>query len=328
MPDDTLLAEADAGRLKTTEQVVAQAFRMLQDPRAEATVQEFFGRWLELDKLSRVTKDPNVYPDFNERLRTSMRAETEAFARHVVLRGDGRFETLLTAPYSFINEPLANLYGVTGPKGSPMIKTELDKSQRSGILTHASVLSLHANADQGSPILRGKFIRERVLCDRVDPPPASLEIVVPVVDDSLPTRERFAAHSNSTACSGCHVKMDPIGFGFGNYNGIGAFVTMDGGKPVDASGVLTGTDVDGAFVGAVALARILADSDQARDCFVKQWFRYAFSRGEAGDDESSVAFATEVFRGTDYNIRELILSLTATDAFRYRKAAPGEGQSQ
>ena len=328
MPDEELMKAADADQLKTPKEIAAQAYHMLQDARAEDTIREFFSRWLELDKLDRVTKSPSVYPDFNENLRRSMRRETENWAEHVVLRGDGSFHTLLTAPYSFIDEPLAALYGVTGPKGSPLIRTELDPTQRAGILTHASVMTLHANADQSSPIFRGKFVRERLLCDRIDAPPANLDIVVPVVDETLPTRERFKEHSNSASCAGCHVKMDPIGFGFGNYDGIGRYQTIDGGKDIDASGELTGTDVNGEFVGAVELAQILSKSEQVQACFVKQWFRYAFSRGEDEDDASSLAFSTDVFATTDSNIRELILSLTATDAFRYRKAAPGEGQNQ
>jgi len=198
---------------------------------------------------------------------------------------------------------------------------------RAGLLTLGALLAFHAHSDQTSPVHRGQLVRERLLCDPVSPPPPEFDISVPKVDEGATARERFAQHSRNIACSGCHAKLDPIGFGFEHFDGVGRFRAQEAdGRPVDASGELSDTDVDGRFVGVPELAAKLARSEQVRDCYVTQWFRFAQGRGEAEADRCSIATLREAFVGSGGSVRELLVAMTQTDAFLFRPApqpAPG-----
>lgn len=326
MPDDRLAAAADGGQLATTEQLAAQARLMLADRRARPAVAEFYRQWLGLGALDGVVKDAAAYPAFTEELRAAMRAETPAFVEHLLWTGDRRLATLFTAPFGFGSAPLAGLYGVTAPGGAATAMLPLPAAQRSGVLTQAGVLTVHALPDQSSPVARGKFVRERMLCQEPPPPPPDLNVTPPEVDPTKPTRERFAAHTASAACSVCHQLMDPIGFGFEGYDGIGRFRTSDGGKPVDDSGwVAQSRDIDGNFRGARELGDKLAASAEVRDCVATQWFRYAFGRFDGAGDDCSLAPLREAFAASGGDLQELLVSLTQTQSFLYRPAlAPGE----
>src|SRR5262249_15310942 len=149
---------------------------------------------------------------------------------------------------------------------------------------------LYAKPNQSSPVHRGKFVRERLLCQTLPPPPANIVITPPAVRAGVSTRERFTEHSASDFCAQCHHLMDPIGFGFEHYDAMGLWRSTDQGQPVDADGeILDSTDADGPFTGAVELGKRLAASDQVRQCFATQWFRFAYGRGETADDACSLA---------------------------------------
>ncbi|WP_437593196.1 DUF1592 domain-containing protein [Sorangium sp. So ce1000] len=327
MPDDALFAAADAGELRTAEQIAAQARRMLEDPRARAAVANFHEQWLQLSNIDTLTKDTAVYPSFHPGLPALLRAETEAFLDHVVFEDDaGDVATLLTAPYSLMNAELRAFYGLGPADGAEapgeLSVVPLDPARRAGFLTHASVLSVLAKPDQSSPVHRGKFVRERLLCQTLPPPPADVDIQPPPVRDGIPTRRRFERHSEDPGCAGCHRLMDPIGFGFERYDGIGLYREVDQGVPVDASGEITGSrDIDGPFDGAVELAHRLAESDEVRQCVATQWFRFGYGRAEQAEDECNMRQIQEAFAESGYNIKALLVALTQTDAFRYRRAA-------
>jgi hypothetical protein len=168
---------------------------------------------------------------------------------------------------------------------------------------------------------RGQMVRERLLCDPVPPPPPEFDITVPKVDSGATARERFRAHSQQRVCSGCHALLDPVGFGFENFDGVGRYRELEAdGTPVDASGRLTDTDVDGNFVGVPALAATLARSDQVRSCYVTQWFRFAQGRAETEQDRCSLEALRSAFDAAGGNVRELLVSMTQTDAFLFRPA--------
>jgi len=330
MPDADLFAAADAGELGTPEQIRAQAERMLEDPRAHRAVANFHRQWLELGHIESITKDPGTYPAYSEDLRPLWKAETEAFLDYVVFEDPaGDVETLLTAPYTFMNAELAAFYGVPGawaPEGDAFTRVDLDPMQRAGLLTHASVLASLAKPNQSSPVHRGKFIRERLLCELVPPPPNNLEIKAPEVEAGVTTRERFRQHRDDPGCAGCHTLMDPIGYGFEHFDGIGLWRDTDQGKPVDATGEITGSrGADGAFDGAVELASRLAESETVRQCVVTQWFRFGYGRAEQEEDQCSMDQLREAFAESGHNIKGLLVSLTQTDAFRYRRAVAAGG---
>lgn len=321
MPDDALLDAAGKGELRTKDQIAAQARRLLGDPKARDVIENFHEQWLGLGKLDTVDKDTTTFPSYTPALKTAWRAETMAFVSDVILDGDGSVETLLTAPYTMMNADVAAYYGVSsGPTGSAFERVDLDPDQRAGLLTQPSILAVNAHADQTSPVHRGKFVRERLLCEPISPPPPNVKAVPPPVDPDATTRERFAQHSTDPACSGCHHLMDPIGFGFEHYDGIGKWRDQDQGLPVDAGGEVIGSqDVNGTFDGAVELAKRLGQSEEVRSCVVKQWFRYGQGRPVTAEDACTMAALQTTFAAANYDIRELLVALTQTDAFRYRK---------
>jgi hypothetical protein len=145
-------------------------------------------------------------------------------------------------------------------------------------------------------------------------------ITVPAPDPNSTARERFAEHSKNDACRGCHELMDSIGFGFESYDGVGRFRVEENGKPIDATGSITQSDVDGEFEGVVELAHKLTGSDKVRNCYATQWFRFAYGRGETKEDTCTMDVLKEQFEATGGDIKELLVALTQTDAFLYRKA--------
>lgn len=321
VPDEVLLDAAEDGELETRQQVAAQARRMLRDPQAKPAIARFYEQWFGLRELESATKEASAFPLFSEGLRTAMLEETRRFVAHVVWEQDAKLATLLTAPYSFVNGALAKLYGVNGPSDpSQYAKTQLDPAQRSGILTQPSVMAAYASTAASSPIKRGKWVRVRMLCQELpDPPPNIPPPPEPLAGVS--TRERFAMHSNSPACSGCHALIDGLGFGLEHYDGIGAYRRMDQGVAVDARGMINrSADIDGPYDGARQLAERLATSSEVRDCAPTQWLRYALARRETPDDDCSLASVLEAFAASDGDLRELMVALTQTDAFfHYRK---------
>jgi hypothetical protein len=321
MPDKTLMDAADAGELNTSAQVSAQATRMLGDDRARGVIENFHEQWLGLAKLDTLDKDATAFPIFTPALKTTWHDETLAFVDDVVLNGAGDLGTLLSAPYTMMNADTAAFYGVSGgPKTSKFQHVDLDPKQRAGLLTQPSILALNAHVDQTSPVHRGKFVRERLLCEQISPPPANVKAVPPPVDPKATTRERFSQHSNDKACSPCHKLMDPIGFGFESYDAVGQFISTEAGKPVDDSGEIVGSkDADGKFHGAVELAARLATSEEVRSCVVTQWFNYGHGRTTTMEDSCTIQQLRTTFASAKYDVKALLIGLTQTDAFLYRK---------
>ena len=320
IPDDELFAAAESNALQDPAAIERQARRMLEDPRARDAVASFHAQWLGLSRIETLDKDAKVYPTYTPALRPLWERETLSFLDHVVFDdAKGDVKTMLTAPYSMMNADLAAFYGVKGPKGEGFEQVSLDPKQRAGLLTQASLLAVNAKPNQSSPVHRGKFVRERLLCQPLPPPPNNVNIQPPDVDPKATTRQKFAQHSSDPYCAGCHKLMDPIGFGFESYDGIGQFRTTDHALPVDATGELTRTrDSDGKFDGAIELAARLGDSAEVRECVATQWFRFGYGHGEEKADACAMNQLQDAFRAADYNVKELLVALTRTDAFRYR----------
>jgi hypothetical protein len=321
IPDEELLDAAEQGELQTRADVERQARRMLEDERAKPALAQFYDQWLGLGRLGAVTKDPQVYPEYDAALRDAMLEETERFVAHVLWEDDARLTSLLTASYSFVNPALAALYGVEAAgEDDDFARVELDPAERAGVLTQASILSAYARPDQSSPIKRGEWVRTRLLCQELPPPPPGIPDL-PALEEGLSNRERFAQHTANPACSSCHGMIDGLGFGLEHYDGIGRFRAEDGDVQVDARGQIAATrDIDGEFDGAPALAARLAASSQVRDCVPTQWFRYAMGRHEGSDDACSLSTLTQAFTKSNGDLRELMVALTQTDAFWHYRA--------
>jgi hypothetical protein len=321
MPDDTLFSAAEQGKLTAREDIQAQARRMLEDPKARDAVATFHEQWLDYGRIANVGKDAATFPEWSTEIGPLMYEETRKFLDEAVFGAGGGLSYLLTSPNTFLNPKLASFYGVAAPSSTDFSLVTLDSTQRAGLLTLGSLLTINAHSNQTSPVHRGKLVRELFLCDAIPPPPADVMIKAPEPDPNATTRQRFAQHSAEAACRGCHNLMDPIGFGFENYDGMGRYRATENGLPIDANGELTGTsDIDGAFTGAVGLAAKLAGSADVRNCYATQWFRYAYGRGENASDSCSLATLGNHFTTSGGNIKELLVALTQTDAFLYRPA--------
>jgi hypothetical protein len=322
MPDDALLADAAAGKLDTAAGVETAARRLLSDAKAKDTVSSFFADWLELDGLPDRTKSTTAYPEYNQTVQASMLDETRTFVESVAFGGDGKLSTLLGAPYSYVNQTLGPVYGTSGG-GTTFEKTNLPAGQRAGFLTQGAFLALTGNADGSNPVRRGKFVYEKLLCHSLPPPPANVPNPKPASAGGT-TRMRFAEHSQNACAKGCHAVMDPIGFAFENYDGVGKYRTMDNGMPVDASGSITLDGTMHTFNDAVGLIGLLAQSPEVRRCFAGEWSRFALSRVETDKDAVSLQSTAAAFASDAATIQDLMAAVATMRSFRYRSPSPGE----
>lgn len=314
-PDAELLAAAESGALETPSGVQAEVERLLETPRALEAFGHFVSQWWELGSLATLEKDRRIYRDWRATLPALFAEEQRQFLAHA-WAGSLSLETLLRAPYTFVNAELASFYGLPLPKGPGFQRVELDPTRASGMLTQGALLATHAKANQTSPIHRGKWVRARLFCVTPPPPPNDIVVRPPAVNPRLSTRERFAQHTEEPACAGCHQLMDPIGFGFEHYDATGRYREMDGGKPVDASGELTFTDVDGPFDGVPELAERLLESAQVRACVATQWFRYAFGRSERTEaDRCAIAELSAGLAERGGDLRAMIRATTRQPLF-------------
>lgn len=320
LPDAELRLAAESGGLATVEGLREQAIRLLQTDEAGMMIGDFHQQWLGLAELGGLSKDSDLFPAYDNQLRQAMLTETRQFVDYVVREDDGRLDTLLNAPYSFLEGPLFELYGVTeSVDHDPSLPVPLGPEvHRGGLLAHASVLAASSHSDQTSPILRGLLIREHFLCEELPPPPPNVDDTPPALGPDATTRDRFAAHVENPACASCHQLIDPVGLAFENFDAIGRYREEENGIPVDASGQLVGLGGESLpFDGVEELSQTLSESAVVRACVARQWFQYVLARKDADDDACSAQITLEQFEESDFNIRELLFSIVTSDSFRH-----------
>ncbi|HEY2902647.1 MAG TPA: DUF1592 domain-containing protein [Polyangia bacterium] len=315
MPDDALFTAAAADQLATPDQIAAQARRLLSGTSGPVTdrIAQFFTEWLHLVNVASLQKDMKAFPTFTATLGPAMLQETQSFVTHTIFGGPGDLGTLLTAPYTYATPEIAALYGTAAPAADG--KLMLDPKQRAGLLTQPALMATFAKADSTDPVHRGKFIFEDLLCGSVPPPPSNVNITPPVITPNTTARQRFAQHDSVAACAACHIFMDPIGLAFENYDGMGRWRDTEGGQAIDVSGKLTGTDVDGPFVGAVQLAQKLASSAQVSACAVRELFRFGFGRFETAEDAPTLSQLASGFGADRQKVVDLMVAMTQVPAF-------------
>ncbi len=347
VPDTTLLAAASSGQLSTPAQIAAQATRMLTatgmhsgGPLAQGALDDFATQWMELESAGALTKDPQyVMWNGNATLSTELVEETLTTFHSTVLgqppSTGGSLTDLLTSTSSYANADVATFYGVPGATSS-YTKTVVASptNPRSGILTDAIVLAAQSHTSFPSPTLRGKLIRQQVLCDAIDPPPPTANTSPPSdVAAGSTIKEQYAAHGVGS-CAACHDLMDPIGDAFGVYDATGAYQTTeadgrDGGPfaPIDPTGVVNAAaagEFAATATGPVDLVTQMAGATQTKECFALQQFRYALSRIETPSDACSIQGVYQAFAAGQLNIQTLLLAIVQSDAFLYRSAqTPG-----
>jgi hypothetical protein len=318
MPDETLFSLADRGLLRKPEILQQQATRMLRDPRATTLVDNFASQWLNLRLLKNVSPDPARFPAFNDGLRTAMQKETELFFGSII-REDRSVLDLLDAKYTFLNEPLARLYGINWVQGENFRKVMLKGDERGGILTHASILTLTSNPTRTSPVKRGKWVLEQLLGTPPPLPPPNVP-ELKVDRDTMLTgtlREKMEQHRVDPACANCHAQMDAIGFGLENYDAVGAWRTKEGHFPVDASGTLP----DGrSFKGPSELIGILkSKKTEFTRTFTQQLMTFALGRGLEYYDRCSLDEMTRQVAGKGYRFSALVAEIVKSEPFRMRR---------
>lgn len=322
MPDDALLAAAERGELNTPAALAAHARRMLEDPKARDTVHNFFRQYLALDGMAKIEKSTAVYPEFSAEIAPAWRTGLDLFIDDFWEK-DATLHTLFTSPRIYVNVATAPLYGMS-MSGQGFMGADMTPSTRAGLLTQPGLMAELAGPLSSSPVRRGVFIREKVLCEPLTPPPPDVSIEPPDPSPTATTRERFAEHEANPACGGCHVKIDPIGFGFEQYDALGRFRTTENGKPIDATGLIYGAQepaLSGTFDGAAQLGAKLAASNQAHDCVATQWFRYAMGRVEGHGDGCGLEEVRARFFESGGDFKELLVAITQTPAFRSRSVS-------
>ncbi|MER2562895.1 MAG: DUF1588 domain-containing protein [Myxococcaceae bacterium] len=311
-PDEQLRALAGSGALSSRETVRAEAQRLLSTVAARRTVGRFHVEWLGVSSLSRISRGA---PDGGfEALKPSMEREISELGAFVVL-DDHHLSTLLSGKTTFVDPPLGALYGLSGLEGDGVRRVQLDGLQRNGVLTAPGVLAVWAKSTGTSPTLRGRFVRERLLCEKLPTPPPNVSMTLPPLSAGT-TRARFQQHVVDPACSGCHQLMDPIGFGLERYDEAGAFRLLENGRPIDAHGEVTQVDGGFRFEGAEPLAQWLAQSPDVRRCVATQWFRFVMGRAEHAGDRCTLDAMTRALESTDGDVREALLTLVTSDTFR------------
>jgi hypothetical protein len=320
MPDDELFDAAKAGSLQDEAEVAAQVARMLEDGKSSALVDNFAGQWLYTRALAEATPNAEDFPDFDEELRESMRAEADLFFKEF-LRGEMAIDQLLDAEFTFLNDRLATHYGLPLPGSSDLAKVQLDSDQRGGLLKQGGLLTLTSNPGRTSPVKRGKWILTQILCSEPPPPPAGVEGFEEKDLENASIREKLEAHRQDPVCASCHDIMDPIGLAMENYDAIGAWRTKDNGFDVDASGVMPGGEE---FDGANEMAGLISKDPRFAKCAAEKVFTYALGSGE-GLDEHYLEQVTEKFAAGGLKLNELIALVATSEPFLYRRGEPAEG---
>jgi hypothetical protein len=321
MPDEELFRAADSGELVTAEGIEAQVLRMVQDEKA-LRVYEFFEQWLDLDEMEGISRSPDVYP-VSESLPELFMAENRAFV-YDILTGNGSFQDLLTGQYTFANRTLAAHYGLeTVPEGGAFERVEAPG--RSGILTQG-MLTVHDRTVRTSIVRRGLKIRTDLLCQLVPAPPDTVDLTLPELDGDLSQRERLEQHRTEESCATCHELMDPIGQMFDGFDAVGRPRTVDeAGAAIETSGyVVFAGSLDGEYAGLSDFSEALAESDQVRECFVRQAFRFFYGRDTTSQDACTEKQLMQSFERRDYRIVDLIMGLTQSDQFLYRSEQSAE----
>ncbi len=326
MPDDELFAIAAAGNLKNGETYRQQIQRMLADDRSEALIDNFVAQWLQLRHLEDFQPDPDLFPGIDRQMRMDMIQETKLLVGELI-RSDAKITDLLDADFTFVNQRLGELYGID-VKGEKFRKVSTAQAGRTGLMTHASILTLTSNPTRTSPVKRGKWILENLLGEQPPPPdPAAMQLE-DQAELTGTVRERMEQHRSDPNCASCHQVMDELGFALEHYDAVGRWREKDDGQPIDALGELPdGTQ----FRGAEQLQTTINTKmrDQFVRCLTEKMLIYATGRGMEYFDECAIDKIVEELKTKDYRFSELIYRVATSDPFlKRRKAAEVETETE
>ena len=324
MPDQALFDAAGSGALDTPAGIETQARRMLANPRARRTLGTFASQWLGTENVTGVDKNASLYPAFTDAIRHDMDEEARRFVAHVAFDSTAHaFSALLTSDDTQVNDELAAFYGLP-TKGTPGFHTaSWPAGTRPGVLGEGAMLATWAHSDQTSPVKRGLFVRRRLLCEDLPPPPPNVGSV-PAVDPNSTTRQRFQQHDANEACASCHTYIDHVGFGFEHYDPVGLYRDTENGMPIDASGDMSdvdglGTNTHATFTTLGGLAQTLGNSPTPTSCFTRQYLRFARGYHETLADRCARGTILDTFHQHGGDIQELMIAVTKSPDFVVRK---------
>ena len=321
MPDRELMDHARDGSLQ--ENLQPQVLRMLQDARSRSLVENFGAQWLQLRDLANSMINTEQFPQFNDQLRAAMRTETEMFFASII-QEDRSVIDFIDGKYTFLNDILASHYGIEGVEGEAFRRVPLDGIQRSGVLTHASILTLTSNPTRTSPVKRGKWILKQMLGSPPPPPPPGVDELTEE-DPQLASqtlRQRLEKHRSKETCAVCHARMDPLGFSLENYDAIGRWRNKDGDHPIDDQGTLP----DGRqFNGSAGIKEILkGDVSQFRWCLAEKMLIFALGRGIEYYDYRTIHEITEAMVVGEDRFSALVMAIVHSRPFQFRRGDGGE----
>ena len=325
-PDLELLAAAEKGDLETKKGLTKQVDRMLASARVEAGVRAYFTDSLGFDEFDTLTKDAALFPKFSAQAAADSQEQTLKTIVDLLLTNKGDYRDIFTTKKTFLTQELASIYRVPlvndGPNGAPdtWVPYEFAKDdQRGGILTQVAFTALHSPPGRGSPTLRGKALREVLLCQKVPAPPAAVAFDI-VQDTNNPlyktARERLKAHATNPVCAGCHKIIDPMGLALENFDGAGAYRTSENGAPIDTSGSLDGVN----FTNAAELGKAIHDNPATSSCLVSRMSSYATGR----PIDTGTPWAQDLlksFAGAGYKLPSLMREVALSDEF-FRVSPP------
>ncbi len=319
IPDDELLRVAERGELHRPKVLERQVRRMLSDPRSSRLVQTFAAQWLYLRNLDSFTPDLRLFPDFDDNLREAFRRETELHFE-TVLREDRSVLDLIRADYTFLNERLARHYGIPNVYGSEFRRVALkEDSHRGGLLRQGSILTVTSYATRTSPVIRGNWILGNLMGTPPPPPPAKVPALREnTISETLPMRQRLAAHRADAACAGCHNLMDPVGFSLENFDAIGRWRTTEDGVPVDAGG---GFPDGSQFTGVAGLeAGLLKHPELFVGTLTEKLLTFALGRGVVEADAPAVRRIVREARADGNRFSSIIVGIVTSTPFTQRKS--------
>ncbi len=314
MPDDQLLQLAMHGQLRASDNLEKQVKRMITHKHSKALVENFAGQWLTLRKLREFKPNERLYPKWNDRVRRLVEHETMAFFAGV-MRGDMSVLRLLDGDFTYMNEELAEFYGIPGVQGDHFRLVSLAGTPRGGLLTQASILAVTSNPTRTSPVRRGKWILDNLLATPPPPAPPGVPELEEKGELSGSLRSRLEQHRSDPACANCHKLMDPLGFSLENFDAIGQYRTHERGTAIDASGQLP----DGSVVrGADELRETLLsrNQDQFVRCLTEKMLTYALGRGLEYYDQCAVDKIVEELEKNDYRFGTLLMEIVRSDPFQ------------
>ena len=324
MPDAELLQAAADGALDTEDGVRQQAMRLFDDPRTRSMFDHFHYQLFEMRDYDDLDKDPNLFPEWRRELGEMMQTEAQMFLASVVFDSEGTVRDLLTATHTFVNDELAAIYGLQGTFDSNFVEVELDPATRAGFLTKLGFLTRNATLTEPDPIHRGVFVNLSVICRPLAALPSLPDNLMPVGDTN---RERINSITGPGTCgAGCHSTIiNPIGFSLENYDAIGRYRTEDNGFPVDASSVYVFPDGrELVFDNAVELSQQLAETPDLHSCYMSHLMEYVYGRDLDHADQREIDMLTYRSLEQGRSIRDLVVDIATSDAFRYRAAEQGE----